>query len=332
MNHLSARSLVASLVLCVSAMLALPASGADTPPAAQATATSSSDLAIVNGSLSWTGPKRKDGKTQLSATVQNAVELLQELYPDANFIVSPGIGHVHLSDFKLRGANAEQSLQAICIASGNSVSWRDDNGSGAGRASGFGGGFEQVLAGRGHVRLVDPGTGLALPGQPQPQPSTSKPATKPMYVLDKNPNAAWSNAGSELQVQAFSLSGYFESQLKSVQGKDQADAIQSEIKSIERMIDETIQVYKHLQQDGGRIRRESDYGFSIRFHKNANLLVVMGDAETVGVAAKVVSALPGVKYSGSSGPGGGFDSLFGERPARNPFTTFGASPAPTPAR
>ena len=73
---------------------------------------SSTDLEVVNGSLLWNGPKRKDNTTNLDATLNNIIELLREQHPDANFIMAPGLANVDISDFKLRNASAREALQA----------------------------------------------------------------------------------------------------------------------------------------------------------------------------------------------------------------------------
>src|SRR5687767_12720343 len=47
------------------------------------------DLEIKNSFLIWNGAKREDGAKQVPANLQNVVDLLRELHPEANFALSP---------------------------------------------------------------------------------------------------------------------------------------------------------------------------------------------------------------------------------------------------
>jgi hypothetical protein len=69
------------------------------------------DLEIVDGRL------RNDGKLA-DATLGNAVEVLRERYPDANIVLSPGLGALKISDLKLRAGRLADVLEALRIASG----------------------------------------------------------------------------------------------------------------------------------------------------------------------------------------------------------------------
>lgn len=234
----------------------------------QAVSHTEHDLTIVNSQLVWNGPKRKDNQTQLKAALVNVVALLRELFPEGNFILSPGIGTVTLEELKLRHANAEETLQAICIASGQAVAWRNANAPTA---------------------AVDPATGLPLPAVPPAQKA------QPLYVLYPNPEAALVNPKPELQVEAFSLAGYFESELKKTGPKDFDQFIATQVEEISKLIQETIQHYNELDKtlNPGNSRPRSEC--SVQFHANAKLLIVMGDPQGVSVAAKIVGALPGVR-------------------------------------
>jgi len=281
---------------------------AATAQAEQQKNASGSDLEVVNGSLVWTGPKRKDNASKLDATLNNIVELLREQHPDANFIVAPGLANVGIADFKLRNANAQEALQAICIASGSSVGWRDDSAA---------------------PTSIDPTTGL---------PVASRQPSKPMYVLFETPQSsydAFGNVQPKLQVEAFSISGYIESIAGKADAKEQKKAMNEVVDEIQKIVAETVEDYRRLSRELNRGRPASMGQPSIRFHSGASLIVVTGEPEAVALAGKVIGALPGVRSSGSTdlfgAPGAG--GLRGERygvPDPNPFAPAG-TPGPTGA-
>src|SRR5688572_1218955 len=78
----------ASLLACVGTNALAQETRKETPAA---TAPSAYDLEIKDGLLVWTGAKRKDNANQVPANLQNVVDLLRELHPEANFAVSPGV-------------------------------------------------------------------------------------------------------------------------------------------------------------------------------------------------------------------------------------------------
>jgi hypothetical protein len=295
-------------VLGLASAVTLPWSGgaADKSPAQE----NPGDLEVVNGSLLWTGPKRKDNATKLDATLNNIVDLLREQHPDANFILAPGLANVGISDFKLRNANAPEALQAICIASGSTIGWRD---------------------GSAVTGSIDPTTGLPV--------AASGPPAKPMYVLFELPPSDYDATGSvkpKLQVEAFSIAGYIEFLMHKSDAKDQKKVTNEVVEEIQNMIAETVRDYQNLSRELNHARAASLRRPTIRFHSGANLIVVTGEPEAVALAGKVIEALPGAQKSGGSNlfgaPGGGQPWGRYGVPGSNPSLPGNAEPFGPPRR
>lgn len=262
--------LVAAAVVCL--LPATPVRAADSAAKAaadQAVARPGHDLTIVQDSLKWNGPKRKDNQSEVKATIANVVDLLRELFPEANFIVSPGIGEMVVSDLKLRNANAEEALRAVCLATGPMVAWRNDSAV---------------------PPLIDPVTGLPTVGSPG--------SKKPMYVLYENPAGQVYSPKPKPQIEAFSIGDYLAANLAGItNAADRAARIDQILSELHDMVSETTQLYQKVQEQMDRSSKSSGGIASMRFHPNAGLLVVTGDPDAVFVASKVLGALPSVRNS-----------------------------------
>lgn len=255
-----------------------------------------------------------EGKTT-EATLENVVELLRELEQSrlvnpANIVLSPDLPKIKIANLKLTGTMLPQELEALCVASGERFTW----GTGGTDVS------------------VDPATGLSMGFGISGQPANPPPDLVPLYILRPAPESG----RSRLRVEAFSLAGYFESKRK---GGDEAayqEMIAVEVRQIEEIVAETADIYVAIQREasGGETPRRTSP--ILRFHRGANLLVVMGEPEAVEMAAKVIGALPHVQRSGGSD--GGFGDGMGADPYSSTFRSrYGlppssANPASPPSR
>jgi len=214
------------------------------------------NLEIKDGLLTWTGPKRQDNDKVVPANLQNVVDLLRELHPEANFVLAPQLQETLISDLKMRAAGVEANLEAIRIASGSEFVWRDAQTSPA---------------------PIDPTTGLpAAPAQK---------LNRPLYILDVTP--APPKPG--LQVEAFNIGPY----LDSLPGHED-----TRLDQIERMVEETVAQYRNASAASPNAKKMPPP--SIRFHRGANLAVIIGEPEAVALAAKIIGALPGARRSVAS--------------------------------
>jgi hypothetical protein len=97
---------------------------------------------------------------------------------------------------------------------------------------------------------------------------------------------------SNVQVEAFNLSGYFTFATSGSTNLEKRVA--QEIDQIIVLIESTLkQFISYREEQTGAA--PSVKTPSLRFHRGANLLVVMGEPEAVAVVAKVIQALPGVQ-------------------------------------
>src|SRR5262249_2359842 len=69
------------------------------------------DLEIVDGQLLRNGRK-------IEATLANAVDAARDRYPEANIVLSPGLGKIKIADLKLRAGLLADELEALRVASG----------------------------------------------------------------------------------------------------------------------------------------------------------------------------------------------------------------------
>ena len=71
---------------------------------------------------------------------------------------------------------------------------------------------------------------------------------------------------------------------------------------IEKMVRETVDQYSEIVRQALNNRTKAMSAPSIRFHRGANLVIIIGEPEGVAVAAKVIGALPGARRSAASDP------------------------------
>jgi hypothetical protein len=229
------------------------------------------NLEIKDGLLTWTGPKRQDNDKVVPANLQNVVDLLRELHPEANFVLAPQLQETLINDLKMRAAGVEANLEAIRIASGSEFVWRDAQTSPA---------------------PIDPTTGLpAAPAQK---------LNRPLYILDVTP--APPKPG--LQVEAFNIGPYLDSLLgqennSTLKAAEEREKLASaRLDQIERMVEETVAQYRNASAASPNAKKMPPP--SIRFHRGANLAVIIGEPEAVALASKIIGALPGARRSVAS--------------------------------
>ena len=272
----------ALLLACVGTNALAQETRKETPAAAKdqraATAPLAYDLEIKDGLLVWTGAKRKDNANQVPANLQNVVDLLRELHPEANFALSPAVAGTDIADLKMRTSSVEEKLEGVRIASGSEFHWR-----------------------KGQATPLEPDAGQLV--------TSGGKAILALYVLDALPNTAKPG----LQVEAFNVSTYikaFNTYPSPSNGKEGEP--QKRMEQIERMVAETVREYEAARQVANP-KAKSLRTPSIKFHPGANLVIVIGEPEAVAVAAKVIGALPGAQRSVASDvPGSGDPSPKGE--------------------
>jgi hypothetical protein len=121
-------------------------------------------------------------------------------------------------------------------------------------------------------------------------------------------------ASGHLSVEAFNLESYLflhvdewmkekKMDAKNLKPEDLEKAKKSMVDEIENMVDATRVQLRELQEENAiRNGGERIYATGCRlvFHPETKLLVAAGDPESVAAAAKVITALTGVKPSGSA--------------------------------
>lgn len=258
---------VVSLLACSATDVFAQGAGKEAPAAGQNAALSPEyNLEIKDGALTWSGAKRKDNARSVPSTLENVVDLLRELHPEANFVVSPGLGSTSIADLKMRTSSVEEKLEAIRIAGGSQFVWRPA-----------------------HPSAIDPATGL--PAAPGNNPD------KTLYVLDALPVTAKPG----LQVEAFHLGEHFKyvygGQALATNNDTRQKLIAEQMEQIELMVHQTVDEYRTISHASNISKTKSLQAPSIRFHRGANLVVIIGESEAVAVAAKVIGALPGAQRS-----------------------------------
>jgi len=258
---------VASLLACSGTDAFAQGAVKETAAAGQNAAPSPSyDLEIKDGILTWSGAKRKDNARSVQATLENVVDLLREQHPEANFAVSSVLGSTVIADLKMRTSSVEDNLEGIRIAGGSQFVWRP-------------------------ASAINPQTGL---------PGTRENPGPNLYVLDALP----ATAKPGLQVEAFHLGEHFKyvygSQALATNNETAQKLIEEQIDRIQQMVLGTVDEYRTISHASNISKTKSLQAPSIRFHRGANLAVIIGESEAVAVAAKVLGALPGVQRSVTS--------------------------------
>jgi hypothetical protein len=129
---------------------------------------------------------------------------------------------------------------------------------------------------------TDPTTGM--PSRPASRDETA------LYVLEADPEGARRSVSGVVEV--FNLAGY-------LQGKDPAQVPEA-LKEVELILAQSLEQVRGRSGFAG-----SEPAPSIRFHEGASLLVLVGTAEQVDVARKIILALPGTVPS-QAGMGTGY--------------------------
>jgi hypothetical protein len=196
-------------------------------------------------------------------SLEDVVDVLREQYPDANFVLAPGLGRsIVIDELKIHHLNAGDALSALKIASGSQFEWRT----------------------RDQLFQIDPATGL---------PAEQARSTE-LYFL-----TAAQSAKPKVQIEAFNLSGYLASVKSGPTNSSSEDRINQEIDRIQKLVLDTLQHYKaYLREELKTAKPLKDP--SLQFHSGANLLVVMGEPDVVMVVSKIIRALPGVQPTASS--------------------------------
>lgn len=119
MKKNSCKTALAWLGLAGAILLPLPpayaqAATANPVPSAPPRAEPRISLEIKQGAL-------RQGATTVPATVANLVENLRDRTADVDFVLSPGVGEMVVSNLTLRSADLRGTLEAICFATGNKV-------------------------------------------------------------------------------------------------------------------------------------------------------------------------------------------------------------------
>ena len=235
------------------------------------------EFTVKDGELpAWIGPD-KVIRTQVSATLENLIVRLRDEFSEANFFVSPKIASRSVSDFTMRYQNVEEALRAICIATDSEVSWRDEN----------------------NPLKVDPATGL--PAGLMAMADGKLP--KPMYVLfELTPVASKEKAENKVQVEALYLGDYFKSLpiISSDDARHERDF--NALRQIEDLIKVTSDRAQSISEKLNPHSKNPAFGASTQFHGGTQMLVVIGDADSVAIATKIIKALPGVKKPAGDAP------------------------------
>lgn len=230
---------------------------------------------------------------KVEATLENVAEQLRELEllrhgDPANIVLSPDLPKIKIANLKLAATTLAQELEALRVASGERFVWSPGDYA---------------------VPVLQAATGLYINQSPDQMQGT-------LYIL----RPAAESGRDRLRVEAFSLTGYFESRKKGNDEKAYEQMVHREIEQIEIIVAETAALYRDLNQKVSGGEMPGGKAPSLRFHSGANLLVVMGDPGAVELAAKVISALPHVQPSDGSAGGAGFGGRYGTPPTDNPYS------------
>jgi hypothetical protein len=89
-------------------------------------------LEIMDGKLSLANLKGNvnlskrwgAGKTDsVPASLANIIDVLRDLHPEANVVMSPELANIQIADLKLRATSLDEELEALRVASGNRFVW-----------------------------------------------------------------------------------------------------------------------------------------------------------------------------------------------------------------
>jgi hypothetical protein len=258
------------------------------------------DLAISKEVFVWAGGK-------LEPTLGNVVDALREVYPSANLVMAPGLPTLRISDLKLRAGNLWEYLEAIRVASGAKFDWMGPGSPGPNLPPGL------------SAPGVDPTTG-------QPIPAVPTESNTGLFIL-REPMPTEETTRT---VEAFNIGSYLQWLRDKQDPKEAQDRREQEVAKSLDELEQIVRVTLESLKQGSVVEMPS-----FRFHRGANLLIIVGTRNAVEVARKVVTALP--QPSGS--PGAETSRMGGAGlPGMSPEVTdafrkrYGLPPAPEPTR
>jgi hypothetical protein len=221
------------------------------------------DLEIVDGAITHATGVREGAK--MEATLGNVIDAMRQRYPDANIVTAPGLARLRVSDLKLRTKRIWEELEAIRVASGGRFVWSGP-GSPAFGAPGA------------------PDVGRFLAEASSDQARQIKDAG--LFTLHE-----FVTPDRERTIEAFNIGPYLQHG-----GDDQETSAKPEpgYKPNQETRDKRLaEVEKIINQTVAALHDRGVEGPEYQFHNGANLLIVIGSQEAVGVARKIISALPG---------------------------------------
>lgn len=248
---------------------------------------------IAEGKLMIEGAGSGDKR---EATLGNVVDVLRDFYTSANIVLSPGLAKLKIADLKLRSICLANDLEAVRVASGNRFEW-----------SGPCAPVPEPKA------AVDPATGLPVGGS---EPNSG------LFILEEPRPTPETGR----MVQVFNLGPYLRQMQVTNHQANAESEIDNQLKDVEEIIMEALAVLKQGSVEGTGQP-------SFRFHRGANLFIVIGTREAIEVASQVVNALPGQSDAPRLQPG----AIFEPGPGMNPEPAerfrkrYGAVGTPGPA-
>jgi hypothetical protein len=105
-------------------------------------------------------------------------------------------------------------------------------------------------------------------------------------------------------VEAFNIGPYLDSllgqenPLTTMAAQEREKLAAARLDEIQRIVEETVAQYRNASAASLNAKKMPPP--SIRFHRGANLAVIIGEPEAVALAAKIIGALPGVRRSVAS--------------------------------
>jgi hypothetical protein len=193
--------------------------------------------------------------THESATVGNAVKALQKIYPDVTFAVDPRTMDVPLSDIIIRANDPATDLEALRTASGDRFAVRFDKSA-------------------------------------NPRSTTTNPQINLLYTIRANDQTQENHESEDRVIECFNLTGYIQHALASRRmmfDQDSKPSATGETKATDEALAHLQEIIKSTISDfDGSIKLPH-----FRFYREAQLLIITGSRDAIGIAAKVINALPG---------------------------------------
>jgi hypothetical protein len=210
------------------------------------------DLEVKAGGIVTDGAHSKS----ITAILANVIDTVRNRYPDANIVISPGLGNIPVSDLKLRTSSIPEELEAIRVACGGKFEWS------------------------GGVTHVDQAN----------LPTDAASNNRGLFTL-REPTAP----ENQRIVEAFNIGPYLQSgrEGEPESAGRQSDKIESkEVR--ERRTEEMLEQLKDIILDTiSALHPDNAERPNFQFHRGASVLIVIGSRDSIEVARKVVNALPG---------------------------------------